>query len=250
MHEEHLNKCLNYGDDVMRRTNAALLLLVLIMPMLAGCEGNPSTGGASENQYSQPESGTQVTIQVNWTSADTPTLEHIVVNLCPLRPNHVASFLAHVERGKFDGTPVHRIIPEMYIATGDFEHGDGTGGYAGIDGSGIGDEPNNWTVHPVQSPSLYHAPGVLTTGTDGNSSWGSVFLMLGERADFSLLDDNHVPFGKVADNASLDVITQISEFNRGAGNRPRPEVHMLTIIQKTIDYDVAMNACMREAWKT
>lgn len=250
MLEGHLNRCLNCGDSLRRRTIATLLLLVLLTPLLAGCQWNPSAENHAEEIEPQVKTGTQVTIQLNWTSADSSLIGRINLNLCPLRPDHVASFLAHVEDQKFDGTPVHRIIPEMYIAAGDFEQGDGTGGHAGIDGTGIGGEPENWTVHPVHSPSLYHGPGVLTTGTDGNTSWGSVFLMLGEKADFSVLDDSHVPFGRVADNASLDQITEISEFNRGAGNRPRPEVNILTIIPKSIDYDIAMDACIREAWKT
>ena len=217
--------------------------------MFAGCQANKDRSDDSSFDATQLEYGTQVTIQVNWTSGEVQSLENIVVNLCPLRPNHVASFLAHIDNSRFDGMPIHRIIPEMYIATGDFEHGDGTGGHAGIDSTGTGDNPTNWTIHPIHSPPLYHAPGVLTTGSDGNSSWGSVFLMLGERADFNILDDSHVPFGRVGSNASLDLITEISEFNRGEANRPRPEVHVLTMIPKQIDYKVAMDACVREAWE-
>ena len=79
---------------MVRRTNVALLLLVLGTSILAGCGGGPSPGDEIEGSSSQVEVGTQVTIQVNWTSGDSSSLEHIVVNLCPLRPNHIASFLA------------------------------------------------------------------------------------------------------------------------------------------------------------
>ncbi|MEC8250008.1 MAG: peptidylprolyl isomerase, partial [Candidatus Thermoplasmatota archaeon] len=45
-------------------------------------------------------------------------------------PIHTDNFLKHIQAGNYNGATFHRIIDDFMIQGGDFENGDGTGGYA------------------------------------------------------------------------------------------------------------------------
>ena len=109
---------------------AYLLTLLFLLTPLTGClESTDSvedlipdiidTNDSADYQdvfveVSHEESVYQFTIQLNFTAA----------------PMHSDNFQSHVSSGNYDSTIFHRIIPDFMIQGGDFENGDGTGGYA------------------------------------------------------------------------------------------------------------------------
>ena len=78
------------------------------------------------------EPTTDVIFYLSWTDSD--GVEHCGTLQFELysaeAPIHVQNFQDHVEAGNYNGTVYHRIIDGFMIQSGDFEYGNGMGGYA------------------------------------------------------------------------------------------------------------------------
>lgn len=133
----------------------------------------------------------------------------IVVELYPkVAPNTVNNFVSLVNKGFYDGTIFHRVIPGFMIQGGD-PQGTGMGG----PGYGIkGEFASNGFKN-----DLKHTEGVLSMArSQSPNSAGSQFFIM--TATSPHLDGQYAAFGKVTEG--LDVVQEIVNQPRNRQDRP------------------------------
>ena len=124
-------------------------------------------------------------------------------------PNHVKNFIDLAEKGFYNGTKFHRVIPGFMIQGGDPNTISGSPYSWGTGGSGknVAAEFN----------SIHHARGVVSMArsNDPNSASSQFFICV---ADAGSLDNQYTAFGKVT--KGMEVADKIVNAPRGAGDRP------------------------------
>lgn len=121
-------------------------------------------------------------------------------------PLAVENFVNLAQSGKFNNMRIHEVKRGLYIQTGDYENGDGTGG-SSIWGQPFKDE---------FSKDLSHVRGVVSManlGPDTNAS--QFFILLDDRP---YLDGRHTIIGEVV--GGLEVADLISEVDTDSLNQP------------------------------
>lgn len=146
----------------------------------------------------------------------------ITVELWPaLAPKTVENFITLAERGFYDGTFFHRVIPNFMIQGGDpltrefpedrARHGTGGPGY----------------TFPDEINEMKLVRGVLAMANGGPNTNGSQFFIITAPAT-DWLDGKHTAFGRVTEG--LDVVDAISRVKTDSRDHPVEEV----ILQKVI----------------
>jgi cyclophilin family peptidyl-prolyl cis-trans isomerase len=127
-------------------------------------------------------------------------------------PATVNNFVFLAREGYYDDTTFHRVIPDFMV-----QGGDPTGTGRGGPGYKFADE-----FHP----DLRHdSAGVLSMANAGPNTNGSQFFIT--HGPTPHLDGKHAVFGKLADQASLDVLLSIRE--RDPMTDPQPGDRIVTI---------------------
>jgi peptidyl-prolyl cis-trans isomerase B (cyclophilin B) len=138
-------------------------------------------------------------------------------------PKTTANFASLAEKGFYDGTTFHRVIPDFVIQGGDPNsknrdpRDDGQGG----PGYTIPDEPND----------LAHTRGVVSMANLGSPHTGSsqFFVLLADRPD---LDGHYTAFGRVTEGmevADRIAAVETDKYGRyGPPDRPRTNVVVKT----------------------
>ena len=136
-------------------------------------------------------------------------------------PNTVANFISLVEKGFYNGTIFHRVIPGFMIQGGDPE-GTGLGG----PGYRIKGE---FTANRFQN-DLKHTKGVISMARSGHpDSAGSQFFIMVDDAPH--LDGQYASFGKVIEG--IEVADQIVSVATNYSDRPLEEQRMRSVTVET-----------------
>ncbi len=141
-------------------------------------------------------------------------------------PNTVNNFISLANKGFYNGTIFHRVIPGFMIQGGD---PDGTG--MGGPGYGIQGE---FAQNGVKN-DLKHTRGVLSMARSGNpNSAGSQFFIM--VANSSHLDGAYAAFGKVTEG--LEAVDAIVNVPTGRNDRPSepPVMKSVTVDTLGVDY--------------
>lgn len=128
-------------------------------------------------------------------------------------PNMVNNFIFLAREGFYDDTTFHRVIPDFMAQAGD-PTGTGRGG----PGYRFDDEPSALALK-------HDGPGVLSMANAGKNTNGSQFFITHIATPW--LDGKHAIFGRVADQASLEVLLAIRE--RDPQTDPNPGERIDTI---------------------
>jgi len=138
-------------------------------------------------------------------------------------PETVKNFTELVKQGKYEGVIFHRVIKNFMIQTGDFERGDGTGGYS-YKGKGTEFEDE---FHP----DLTNIRGAVSMANRGPGTNGSQFFIV--QKDQPHLNNMHTVFGQVIDG--MDVVDAIATSPTRANDKPAKKIVIETIELKTYE---------------
>ena len=135
-------------------------------------------------------------------------------------PETVANFIGLAEGTKewssrskkgpklYDGTILHRVIPQFMIQAGDPE------------GTGMGGPGYKFADETKGSPHDFKKPGKLAMANAGPNTNGSQFFIT--VADTSWLTGKHTIFGEVTEG--YDVVEKISKVARDGSDKPKTPV--------------------------
>ncbi len=214
------------------------IIYVAVLAMLAACapanrENTATTGTQSETTASATTTtGSNATsTQASATTASVPkagdeekpmsnyqdrvaelhtSKGEIDIRFFPdVAPNHVKNFIDLAEKGFFNGTKFHRVIPGFMIQGGDPNTISGAPSTWGMGGSEkkIAAEFNK----------VHHARGIVSMAraNDPNSASSQFFICV---ADAGFLDGQYTAFGQVT--KGMDVADKIVSGKRDANDRP------------------------------
>lgn len=187
----------------LKKTTATSLMLALLLIIISGC-GRASSGAAETPEPVEPEGPNPVaTIEMQ-------DGQKIVIELYPgIAPNTVNNFISLANKGFYDGTIFHRVIPGFMIQGGD-PNGNGNGGPGySIKGEFTSNGHKN---------NLKHTRGVISMARSGNDldSAGSQFFIMESDADH--LDNAYATFGKVTEG--MEVVDAIAAQERDKKDKP------------------------------
>lgn len=144
----------------------------------------------------------------------------IELTLSPdIAPKACENFVKLTEKGYYNGTIFHRVIPEFMIQGGD-PTGTGRGG-SSIWGKPFGDE--------VRASVKFDKPGILAMANSGPNSNGSQFFIT--TAETPWLDMRHTVFGRVT--AGYDVVQKIESVKTMPGDKPAAEQKIIKAYVKS-----------------
>jgi len=137
----------------------------------------------------------------------------IILKFFPsLAPGHVKNFEKLAEKGFYDMTKFHRVIPGFMIQGGDPNTKPGATGQPGTGGPG-------YTIK-AEFNNHHHAPGILSMARSQNpDSAGSQFFIT--VADAPSLDGQYTVFGQVVQG--MDVVKKIVSLPRDQMDMPTPD---------------------------
>jgi peptidyl-prolyl cis-trans isomerase B (cyclophilin B) len=165
----------------------------------------PATSSSAAAEENRPMSAYQNKVAELHTSAG-----EIDIRFFPdAAPNHVKNFIDLAEKGFYNGTKFHRVIPGFMIQGGDPNTVSGSPSTWGTGGSGknVSAEFN----------SISHKRGIVSMArsNDPNSASSQFFIVV---ADSTFLDKQYTVFGEVT--KGMDVADKIVNTPRDAQDRP------------------------------
>jgi cyclophilin family peptidyl-prolyl cis-trans isomerase len=134
-------------------------------------------------------------------------------------PNHVRNFIDLSQKGFYNGTKFHRVIPGFVIQGGDPNTVSGAPHTWGTGGSGQNVK--------AEFSSIRHKRGILSMAraNDPNSASSQFFICV---ADVTSLDNGYTVFGEVTQG--MDVVDKIVNAPTGPGDRPNDPTTITKVV--------------------
>lgn len=188
-------------------------------------------------------------LTISWNDGQVTKTEKIVIELYPDdAPVHVENLYWHATNGNYDNTFFHRVIgdnentPEydpFMIQGGDFQFGNGGGGYAAkwfgycngeaFENSGDCSDETQYTLPDEANNGLIHEPCTISMAkTTAPHTGGSQFFLIPQESKPEHLDGVHTVFGQIT--SGCEFVNQISEVETGANDVP---VNPVTLVSMT-----------------
>ena len=150
-----------------------------------------------------------------------------------IAPNTVHNFISLIQKGFYNGTIFHRVIPGFMLQGGD------------LDGSGMGGPGyairGEFRSNGFQN-DLKHTEGVLSMArTMAPDSAGSQFFIM--HKDAPHLDGEYAAFGKITEG--MDVVDKIANVETDFSDRPRVPQVMKSVTVETFGVDYPMPETMQ-----
>jgi cyclophilin family peptidyl-prolyl cis-trans isomerase len=165
------------------------------------------------NQYDAPPE-MKIDPAKHYTATFKTDRGNIVVDLfADKAPITVNNFVFLARNGYYDNTTFHRVIKNFMV-----QGGDPTGTGRGGPGYQFKDEPGALALN-------HDGPGILSMANAGPNTNGSQFFITHVATPH--LNGKHAVFGKINDQASLDVLMKIRE--RDPMRDPNPGDKLLTV---------------------
>ena len=194
---------------------SALLTIVMLVTVFAGCAGNKAGSGDPSEISGTPH--VQVTMEKGGS---------FVIELYPeYAPETVANFLKLVNEGFYNGLTFHRVI-DGFMAQGGDPNGDGSGG----SGKEIYGEFSN---NGFTRNTLSHTRGVVSMARSPYSmdSASSQFFIC-YTDDCASLDGDYAAFGKV--NEGMEVVDSFLKVERVIGGDGSESSPVEPIVMKEV----------------
>jgi cyclophilin family peptidyl-prolyl cis-trans isomerase len=135
-----------------------------------------------------------------------------------MAPGHVKNFKDLAEKGFYDGTTFHRVIPGFMIQGGDPNTKNDDRSTHGMGGPG-------YTIK-AEFSSTPHTRGVLSMARSQDpDSAGSQFFVVVK--DSSFLDNQYTVFGRVT--KGMEVVDKIVSVPRDSNDNPDEKVEMKSV---------------------
>lgn len=165
-------------------------------------------------QLSKPQSDEEIAVLE--TSMGT-----IKVRLFPeIAPETVKNFKELINQGKYKDVLIHRVMDDFMIQMGDFENGDGTGGYS-YKGPGT-------TIPDETSSKLKHVYGAVSMAkTQAPNSGGSQFFIVENKDGTSHLNGVHTVFGQVIEG--MPIVEKIAAVKTNQAARPLDDIFLKSV---------------------
>lgn len=136
-----------------------------------------------------------------------------------LAPKTTENFITLAKDKKYDGVIFHRVIKDFMIQTGDFELGNGMGGYS-FKGPGT-------TILDEFGVGLEHIKGAVSMANRGPHTGGSQFFIVQAEEGTNWLDGKHAIFAYVYDG--LDLVDKIGNVETQGQDLPVEPIIIETV---------------------
>jgi cyclophilin family peptidyl-prolyl cis-trans isomerase len=172
---------------------------------LGGSGGTSATGGAAGsstggvgNTGGSAGAGTGGATSKPKIEIDTSMGKMVVELEEELMPITTANFLVYVDEGFFDGTIIHRVIPDFVIQGGGFT-------------PGLSQKSTHPPIELETNPNVLHDYGAISMArTTAPNSATSQFFLVNAAAGSHGLDGDYAAFGMMTEgNATLDAISAV-----------------------------------------
>lgn len=217
-----------------------LILTILATALLVGCSNTETDISQTTDTYQVSENTVETNITINepqsMESIQPTAYATISTNKGDMKfklfgnqtPELTKNFIELAKQGKYENVPFHRVMKDFMIQGGDFELGNGMGGYSYKgEGTGLADEYNE---------NLTHVYGALAWAKSSlPNSIGSQFYIVNGQNGAHFLDQSYSVFGLLIEGS--DVLDDLSdtEVKLGAGGELSSPAEELLIQSVTIE---------------